>query len=270
MSAPAGQELDDVSDGQPFLEAGRLESVFDPVPQRLFQQEFRTMGWGDFDQDGDPDVALHHFEDGRQFLTMYRNDGETNFTAHEVFQLPEGELHRILLEDLDGDGYPDLMLARSEGPNSIHWNDGAGRFESRGVMLGRLADASYTIIGGDIDADGDNDLVASNNGRTRRYLNDGRGTFSSGRSINREEHGGTDIVAGDIDGDGKGNLIAADGKLFISTMKGELVVVRISPKSYQEIGRAKVIGTTRQAPALANGLLYLRDDREIVCLDVRG
>jgi outer membrane protein assembly factor BamB len=68
---------------------------------------------------------------------------------------------------------------------------------------------------------------------------------------------------------GKGNLIAADGKLFCSTMKGELVVVRATPEKYDELGRATVIGTTRQAPALANGLLYLRDDKEIVCLDVR-
>ena len=68
---------------------------------------------------------------------------------------------------------------------------------------------------------------------------------------------------------GKGNLIAADGKLFISTMKGELVVVQATPDEYKEIGRGVVIGTTRQAPALAAGLLYLRDDQEIVCLDVR-
>lgn len=68
---------------------------------------------------------------------------------------------------------------------------------------------------------------------------------------------------------GKGNLIAADGKLFISTMNGELVVLRATPQRYDEIGRAAVIGSTRQAPALANGLLYLRDDHEIVCLDVR-
>jgi outer membrane protein assembly factor BamB len=68
---------------------------------------------------------------------------------------------------------------------------------------------------------------------------------------------------------GKGNLIAADGKLWISTMKGELVLVRATPKNYEEIGRKVVIGTTRQAPALADGLCYLRDDKEIVCLDVR-
>ncbi|MSR58005.1 MAG: alcohol dehydrogenase [Planctomycetaceae bacterium] len=68
---------------------------------------------------------------------------------------------------------------------------------------------------------------------------------------------------------GKGNLIAADGKLFISTVNGELVVVSANPKKFEELGRKEVIGKTRQAPALAGGLLYLRDDREIVCLDVR-
>lgn len=68
---------------------------------------------------------------------------------------------------------------------------------------------------------------------------------------------------------GNGNLIAADGKLIITTMKGELVLVRISPNAYEEIGRAKVIGKTRQAAALAGGRIYLRDDREIVCIDLR-
>lgn len=68
---------------------------------------------------------------------------------------------------------------------------------------------------------------------------------------------------------GKGNLIAADGKLFCSTIEGELVVLKASPQGYEELGRTKVTGSTRQAPALANGLLYLRDSREIVCIDVR-
>jgi outer membrane protein assembly factor BamB len=68
---------------------------------------------------------------------------------------------------------------------------------------------------------------------------------------------------------GKSNCIAADGKLLFSTMAGELIVVRASPKGYEELGRQQVTGPTRQAPALASGLLYLRDDKEIVCLDVR-
>jgi len=68
---------------------------------------------------------------------------------------------------------------------------------------------------------------------------------------------------------GKGNGIAADGKMLISTMKGEFVLVRANPEEFQEIGRTTVIGKTRQAPALADGLVYLRDDENIVCLDLR-
>jgi outer membrane protein assembly factor BamB len=69
---------------------------------------------------------------------------------------------------------------------------------------------------------------------------------------------------------GKSNLIAADGKLLFSTMAGEIVMVRATPGGFQELGRKQVLGATRQAPALAGGLLYVRDDKEIVCLDVRS
>lgn len=67
---------------------------------------------------------------------------------------------------------------------------------------------------------------------------------------------------------GKGNLIAADGKLFLTTTKGELIVVQASPDSYKELGRQQLIDFTRQAPALAGGLLYVRDDKEVVCLEL--
>ncbi len=68
---------------------------------------------------------------------------------------------------------------------------------------------------------------------------------------------------------GKGNMIAADGKLILSTMKGELVLLAANPKEFEELGRVKLLGMTRQAPALAGGLVYLRDDRDIVCVDLR-
>lgn len=69
---------------------------------------------------------------------------------------------------------------------------------------------------------------------------------------------------------GKSNLILADGRLWFTSMKGEVILVEASPKGYQESGRIQVLQTTRQAPALANGLLYVRDDEQVVCLDVRG
>ena len=69
---------------------------------------------------------------------------------------------------------------------------------------------------------------------------------------------------------GKGNLTLADGKLFMTTLKGELVVVRANPDKFEELGRMPVLESTRQAPAIADGRLYVRDNHEIVCLDARA
>ncbi len=52
-------------------------------------------------------------------------------------------------------------------------------------------------------------------------------------------------------------------------MAGEIVLVKADPKEYVELGRAKVMGTTRQAPAISNGMLYVRDDQDIICIDIR-
>ncbi len=69
---------------------------------------------------------------------------------------------------------------------------------------------------------------------------------------------------------GKSNLILADGKLFLTTMEGEVVIVEASPKEFRELSRATIMETTRQAPALADGRLFVRDDQEVVCIDVKA
>lgn len=70
---------------------------------------------------------------------------------------------------------------------------------------------------------------------------------------------------------GKGNLIAANGKLFISTMKGELVLVAASPDGFKELARSRegIVDTTRQAPVIVGGKLYLRGTQDLVCLNVK-
>lgn len=68
---------------------------------------------------------------------------------------------------------------------------------------------------------------------------------------------------------GKGNMTAADGKLWVSTLDGALILVRAVPTGFEELARADVGISTRQAPTLADGRLYLRDDADIVCFDVR-
>lgn len=70
---------------------------------------------------------------------------------------------------------------------------------------------------------------------------------------------------------GKSNMTFADGKFFASTMKGELVLINASAEGFDEVSRASILeAATRQAPVIANGKLYLRDDNEVVCLNVKA
>ena len=66
-------------------------------------------------------------------------------------------------------------------------------------------------------------------------------------------------------------------RFFLFSEKGELVVARLSPKGYEEIDRATVIEPTNTDPgrpvvwchpAFANRRLYVRNDREMVCVDL--
>jgi outer membrane protein assembly factor BamB len=68
-----------------------------------------------------------------------------------------------------------------------------------------------------------------------------------------------------------GSLICAGGKLVILSEKGELVIAEASPADCKPLARAKVLsGVCWSPPALANGLLYVRNAKgELRCLDLR-
>jgi outer membrane protein assembly factor BamB len=69
---------------------------------------------------------------------------------------------------------------------------------------------------------------------------------------------------------GVAHLIAVDGGVLALTEGGELVRFAATEKEYQEVGRAKVLdGLTRAAPALADGRLYLRNDRTLACVKLK-
>ena len=65
---------------------------------------------------------------------------------------------------------------------------------------------------------------------------------------------------------GKGNMVWADGKLWITTFEGELVLARATPAVYEELGRTELLGRSRQSLTIAGGRGYLRDDREVLCI----
>jgi len=68
-----------------------------------------------------------------------------------------------------------------------------------------------------------------------------------------------------------GSLLCVSDKLLILSEKGELLLGSPSPSQFQIQSRAQVLGgLCWTPPALANGLLYLRNSRgDLICLDVR-
>ncbi len=72
-------------------------------------------------------------------------------------------------------------------------------------------------------------------------------------------------------GFGKGSLIFADGHLIVLGDGGKLALVEATPSGYKEKASARVLnGLCWTAPTLVGGKLYIRDDSEIACLDVKG
>jgi outer membrane protein assembly factor BamB len=68
-----------------------------------------------------------------------------------------------------------------------------------------------------------------------------------------------------------GSLICAAGKLIVLSEKGELLAGDASPIEFKPLARAKVLsGVCWTPPALANGLLYVRNAKgDLRCLDLR-
>ncbi len=72
-------------------------------------------------------------------------------------------------------------------------------------------------------------------------------------------------------------LVAQGERWFLFNEKGDLIIARLSPKGYEELDRAHIIEPTGGAqkrkivwshPAYANKSIYVRNDKEIVCLSL--
>lgn len=129
-------------DLQPGMDMSQLwrndNGVFQEVPSaRVEQRTIRGMAWGDFDNDGDPDLHLTE-EGGDDWL--FRNDGNDQFVdvANEVgltevivdgWPVEIGDRGGETWADWDGDGDLDLLLAsltypffmQNNGGNTNNW-----------------------------------------------------------------------------------------------------------------------------------------------------
>ena len=69
---------------------------------------------------------------------------------------------------------------------------------------------------------------------------------------------------------GKGSLILADGHLIVLGERGQLVLVEATPAAYKEKSRVQALeGKTWTVPALANGRLYLRNEKQLISMAIK-
>jgi hypothetical protein len=71
-------------------------------------------------------------------------------------------------------------------------------------------------------------------------------------------------------GFGAGQAIIAGNQMLALADDGQLVAVEATPEAYKEVARAKVVaGKCWSTPSLSNGRLYIRSNKEGVCLNVK-
>jgi hypothetical protein len=177
--------------------------------------EARGIYAGDADGDGDLDV----FTAAQQNSTIawYENDGTPasgEWTARILSSSNNSLGRSIHAVDIDGDGNLDVLSATSE---AIVWHRNNG-VPASGWGFKLIASSSESVIGftdvfaGDLDGDGDPDILSTSNltHSVVWYENDGTPSVGSwtARKIAVIVEGMNDVSTADLDGDGDLDVLA--------------------------------------------------------------
>ena len=151
--------------------------VFTKLPNTIPDDGQLTQAcrFADWNGDLSPDLFLGNLND-----RIYLNDGSGRFFA------PPGALPAIaddtraaLVDDVDGDGDLDILVATANAGDRLLLNDGTGTFADGSAQLPAGLDFTIALAGGDVDGDGDDDVVVIDPLVDDLVLqNDGAGTFT--------------------------------------------------------------------------------------------
>jgi len=144
-----------------------------------------ALALGDVDSDGDLDLVAGN--NGLETNQLYLYNGTAspfNGVVGSAIGSNMGDTFSVVLFDLDRDGDLDLVSGNgNDKANYLYLNNGtANPFE--GVSGSDFRSNAYftrSIVTGDVDSDGDLDIVAGNDSQANRlYLNDHRSFFWGG------------------------------------------------------------------------------------------
>jgi alpha-beta hydrolase superfamily lysophospholipase len=225
---------------------------------------------GDIDGDGDSDLILSR--NGARELVLL-NDGKGRFEDASAAWMPDvvDITQDLKLVDVDGDGDLDLLAGNeptNDARNRLYINAG-GRFVDESATrlpASTTREETRKLAVGDIDGDGDADLLFANVNfqrpdvaLSRLLVNDGRGRFSdeSETRLPVLQQSALDAVFEDLDGD-------RDADLLLGTIgNGPRVLLNDGAGRYRDEDRAE--GKERFAPldpqrvGIAIALLRLPD-----------
>ncbi|MBK8096174.1 MAG: VCBS repeat-containing protein [Planctomycetes bacterium] len=188
----------------------RLETTWVAAP---------ALALGDLDGDGDLDLVAGSGDYGEaiEYDTLLLNDGRGNFLPAPAGNLPPAldDTRALVLGDVNGDGRPDIVLGNKNEQSRLLLNNGAAVFaDVTATHLPAATHPTTALAMGDVDGDGDRDLVLGNLGAPcGLYRNDGNGHFTdvtpgSMPNVGFETRA---IALGDLDGDGDLDLVLGNG-----------------------------------------------------------
>ncbi|WDI31831.1 CRTAC1 family protein [Hyphococcus flavus] len=189
----------------------RFVKIEDQVPA-MQDQPTGGASWADYDNDGDQDLFVANRSPNNpelNRLALYRNDGDFNFTRVDADAFAEDPTlpMSVALGDVDNDGDLDVYVGNLSGlANKLYLNRGDGAFEASDAGAAtREPGFTYAVSFGDLDNDGDLDIVSANWGASSHiYLNDGSGNFSrlAPEAYSASLHHSASVAIADTDLDG--------------------------------------------------------------------
>jgi plastocyanin len=201
------------NNGQVSVRLNDGTGTFGPGPNMPVDAGSLGLAVGDLDNDGDLDlVSCNNAAAGN--VTVRLNVGNGTFVAAPNVAVG-AQPYAVALADIDGDGDLDLATANASGLTaSVRLNNGVGLFvgtQEVPVNATAVNAGSFALAFGDVDADGDPDLLVAdtNHNTVSVRLNNGTGTFSGLQSV-AVGTGPDGITLADVDGDSDLDLVTAN------------------------------------------------------------
>jgi hypothetical protein len=182
---------------------------------------------GDVDRDGDPDIVISTHRDSA-VSRVYLNDGKAVFQQREAaFDANIG--FNVNLFDLDGDGDLDAVGEGASATN-VYLNDGTGAFDLSAVSL------PLTTVWGDLDSDGDVDVLIKQDGVGYSVRLNGDDFSQHWSQADTDAMLMGDMALADVDSDGDLDAIITNGH-FQSSSHPALVFINDGTGQFTDSGQ---------------------------------